>query len=624
MSSIRILDEDVSNRIAAGEVVERPASIVKELVENALDAEADRVSISVERGGRSLVRVVDNGCGMDAEDAVLCLEAHATSKIRTTQDIDNIGTLGFRGEAIPSIASVSRFTLRTRRHNEDEGTEVTVNGGVINNVTSVGCAPGTSVTVRNLFYNMPARRKFLRAISTEEGHIHEIALVLALANPQIGVELTFDQRAMFAVQPGQDLRTRAAMLLGRDTMEAMLEVDYEDSGIRVTGFTARPGLTRSSRKDQRVFVNGRPVWNSITNNAVREAYHTLVMKGRYPPALLFVQLDPGMVDINVHPAKREVRFRDGRSVGRVVATAVQNALRHLAAEPPAANDVPLQDIPPAPAMQPLLTDVAPPRPITPIIDNASALPQPEPLPDSETASESAAPATTPAAPAEIPPIVEADERRAAGTAVSAATQNEIIGLRILGTLGRAYVLAESRDGLVLIDQHAAHERVMFERFLRQARETDGASQQLLIPVTMEVSAADARVLRKYNDELSKLGFEIENFGGNTFIVAAIPPHFPQENIVGILRDILDDLEEGTLGRRRPDEHQLATAACKAAVKAHDDLSRLEIDTLLEQLVKTEMPYTCPHGRPTMIKISYQELEKRFGRRAPAGKDDPDR
>ncbi|MDP6449809.1 MAG: DNA mismatch repair endonuclease MutL, partial [Lentisphaeria bacterium] len=329
MSIIRILPEDVSNRIAAGEVIERPASVVKELVENALDAGTTRLTIQVDRGGRSLVRVIDNGCGMDAEDALMCLEAHATSKIRERTDIGDIRTLGFRGEALPSIASVTRFQLRTRPQDADEGTEVNVTGGVIQNVGPTGCAPGTTVQVRNLFFNLPARKKFLRSIATEESHIQEIVQLLAFAHPEVSFDLFFDDRSILSVQGGSDMRTRAAMLLGRETVAAMVPVDHTDDHIHVTGFAARPGLTRSTRRDQRTFVNGRPVTADGIHFAIRDAYHSMVMKGRYPPVLLFITLPPDRVDINVHPAKREVRFREHRQVGEVVSAGIRQALRGL-------------------------------------------------------------------------------------------------------------------------------------------------------------------------------------------------------------------------------------------------------------------------------------------------------
>ena len=287
MSTIRILPEEVSNRIAAGEVVERPSSIVKELVENSLDAGATQISIHTNRGGRTLIRVVDDGFGMDPEDALLCLEAHATSKIRTAQDIESINSFGFRGEALPSIASVSHLELRTRKADSELGSEVLVDGGVIKSVAEVGCAPGTSITVKTIFYNLPARRKFLRNVNTEEFHIQETVLLSALANPKVGFQLTFDTKPVVAVQANNDLFTRARMLLGKETMASMLPIDYTEEEMRISGFIARPGLSRTSRREQRTFVNGRPIVADTIYYAIREAYHTLVMKGAIPTLLTF-------------------------------------------------------------------------------------------------------------------------------------------------------------------------------------------------------------------------------------------------------------------------------------------------------------------------------------------------
>jgi DNA mismatch repair protein MutL len=619
MSVIRILPEDVSNRIAAGEVIERPASIVKELVENALDAGARRISIAIERGGRALVRVADDGCGMDPEDALLCLEAHATSKIRSNNDIECINTLGFRGEAMPSIASVSRFTLVTRPHDAELGTEVVSHGGVIYSVNEVGAAPGTSVTVKKLFYNMPARRKFLRTVATEETHIESTTLALALAHPDVGFDLTFDGRAVIAVRPGSDRVTRTTMLLGRDTMQAMIPVDFEGDGIHVTGFTARPGLTRSSRKEQRSYVNGRPVTADPVYHAIRDAYHTLVMKGRYAPTLLFIALDPDRVDINVHPAKREVRFRDNRTVTNVVSSAIRKALQKEVTGLPAPAAAPLptpagvavsdvaQQPHQAPLTQPHLA-MAPPLVAPPVFTGTA----PQALADVPAGALNAV--APPHVNAGAPVIPEGQPVVTGGTSLSAANRDEIGKLKVLGALSDLFLVAEGPRGMVLIDQHAAHERVMYEKFLAQARDKDGTGQGLLMPITLEFSAADANSLRKNVEQLRALGFDIDDFGGNTFIVAAVPAHFPQENIGGMLRDILDTLHADGLAARRADEDRITMAACKAAVKAHDHLRQEEIDRLLEELVATELPYTCPHGRPTMINIPFSELDKRFGRR----------
>ena len=598
MSVIRILPEAVSNRIAAGEVVERPASIVKELVENSLDAGAKRVSVQIQRGGRTLVRVIDDGCGMDPEDALLCLEAHATSKVRKTEDIDNIRTLGFRGEALPSIASVSRFNLQTRPADRDVGSEVIADGGDISQVGETGCAPGTSISVRNLFFNMPARRKFLRAVRTEEQHIEEIVLLLALAHRDVAFQLTFDNRQVIDVHASADLRTRATMLLGSDTVEVMLPVDHSEFGIHVHGLIARPGLTRSSRREQRVFVNGRPVQAAPVYLALRDAYHTMVGKGRYPPVVLFIDLDPDQVDINVHPAKREVRFFNDRLIAQVVGSAARRALRAIIA--PDNFDAGPTPTPSPPAPRPAAAPAPPP-----VVAMPTPLPVAPPPPPPVTAALPPLPPPSPVAPSPSPP--------ATPLAIPTAESANELELRVIGRLGHSLLLAEADNGLVIIDQRAAHERVMFERILHMAREKDGASQGLLIPLTLDLSAADARTLREHKEALSGLGLEMDAFGGNTFILTSVPAHFPQDNLGGLLRDILENLRDGNPSRRG-DERQLAKAACRAAVKAHHSLSDEEVTQLLADLVKTEMPYSCPAGRPTMINVSYRELERRFGRK----------
>jgi DNA mismatch repair protein MutL len=606
MSVIRILPEAVSNRIAAGEVVERPASIVKELMENSLDAGAKRVSVQIQRGGRALVRVIDDGCGMDREDALLCLEAHATSKVRNTEDIENIRTLGFRGEALPSIASVSRFSMQTRTADQDVGSEVIADGGDISQTGEAGCAPGTTITVRNLFYNMPARRKFLRAVRTEEQHIEEIVLLLALAHPEVAFQLSFDSRQVIDVQSSTDLRTRATMLLGSDTVDVMLPVEHREFGIHVYGLLARPGLTRSSRREQRVFVNGRPVQAAPVYLALRDAYHTMVGKGRYPPVVLFISLDPDQVDINVHPAKREVRFFNDRLIAQVVGAAARRSLRSVLA-PDTFSAGPLPAAGPASMPMPAAPPVATPQ--LPMIPRAEPAASPVP---------SAPPPPSPSSiPAPMPPMPITPQLSppAAPMAIpnAANSANELDALRVIGRLGHSLLLAEGDNGLVIIDQRAAHERVMFERILHMARQKDGVSQGLLIPLTLDLSAADARTLREHQESLGGLGLEMEAFGGNTFILTAVPAHFPQDDLAGLLRDILEDLRENG-NSRRGDERQLARSACRAAVKARESLSDEEVTQLLADLVETEMPYSCPAGRPTMINISYRELERRFGRK----------
>ncbi len=631
MSIIRVLPDELANRIAAGEVIERPASVVKELVENAVDAGARRIVVHARNGGRTLIQVQDDGGGMDRDDALLCLEPHATSKIREAADIDRITTLGFRGEALPSIASVSRFNLQTRQPQDLNGHEVSVEGGTMRDFRECGCAPGTSVRVAQLFYNVPGRRKFLRSPATENEHIQETVLLQALAHPEVAFELILDDQPTLQSGAAADPLRRAGMLLGRETADAMLPVDYTEDGIRIHGLTARPGLTRSSRREQRFFVNGRPASAEGLFYAVREAYHTLVMKGRYPPLVLYVELPPDRVDVNVHPAKREVRFREPQLVAQLVAAAVRRALRGLAGETVAQPALPAvaRDTAgtPAPSRQPA------PFAFTPAPEQAP-LPFPTPFPPLHSPRPPA-----PAEPTTTPPLSPTDHRpqttdhlplptpqttghrpqtspSSSGTSPSTATREQIRGLRILGVLGTLYLVAESADGLVLLDQHAAHERILFERLLAAARAKAPESQPLLLPVSLDLAPADATLLRRSLEHFQALGFGLDTFGGNSFLITAVPAGFPGDNLGGLLRDILDELRQSSAGNApHPDELRIAQAACKHAVKAEDPLRPVEIDKLLEDLAAAEMPYTCPHGRPVMITLPHSEIERRFGRRA---------
>ncbi len=666
MSIIRILPEEIANRIAAGEVIERPASVVKELVENSIDAGARRIVIHARQGGRSLIQVLDDGGGMDRDDALLCLEPHATSKIREPGDIEHITTLGFRGEALPSIASVSRFQLQTRRAEDLSGFEVNVEGGTLRDCRECGCAPGTNIRVGQLFFNLPGRRKFLRGAATEAEHIQETVLLQALAHPGIAFELLLDDQPALQVSAATDPGARVAMLLGRDVYAAMIPVDYEENGIRVTGFVARPGLTRSSRREQRFFVNGRPAMSDSMYFGVRDAYHTLVMKGRYPPLVLYVDVAPDRVDVNVHPAKREVRFREDHLVGQITSAAVRRALRGLAGMPVAGTGVAVGPYDGKTAESPGAETSIAPNGSTATPFHFQRPPEQAPLPFAFPGSAGALTGGRPGGPPALPsagrdarpPVAaepgpyfeqqaegEAEGRRApsgavechqssaaignrkseienfsavrggSGTSPSSATRAEIRSLRVIGVLSTLYLVAESASGLVVIDQHAAHERILFERLLRLAEAKTPESQPLLLPVSVDLAPADAALLRRNLDHFNRLGFGLDSFGGNAFIVTAVPVRFPRENLAGLLRDILDDLRQSsTGGAPRPDEVRIAQAACKHAVKEHDPLSGAEIAHLLADLAECEMPYTCPHGRPTMITIPHGEIERRFGRR----------
>ena len=561
MNRVRLLPEHVANQIAAGEVVERPASVVKELVENSLDAEAQRITVAIKGGGRSVIRVTDDGFGMSRDDALLALERHATSKIANAEDLAKISSLGFRGEAVPSIASVSRFTLVTRERGTLSGTRIEIAGGRITGVTEEGTAEGTVVEVRNLFFNLPARRKFLRSESTETAHIEHIVTLCALAHPHVAFRFVVDERERFHLAPARSLADRIRELYGHELLGQLVPVAAE----MIDGFIGKPGISRSDRSQQLVFVNGRPVESKGINYALREGYHTALMRGQFPVTFLFLTVDPALVDVNIHPAKREVRFRDEFAVRQAVVDAVRSALA------------------PKGVLQPLRTAVP-----------APSAPEPEPA---------AAPTTGSfALQSEFAPAAE--------------IQTELEGRwKILGVIGQLYVLAESPEGLVLLDQHAAHERVLFEKMLHDLAGDAAPSQKLLLPVTLELDARDAEFLRSNLKTLLKLGIGVSEFGDKTFLVDAVPPYFRLENLAQTFRKIVDELRQTgeEVHARRLAEDKIATTVCRHAVKARDPLRGEELTALLAQLHRCELPYTCPHGRPTMIQISYGELEKKFRR-----------
>jgi len=600
VNRIRLLSEQVANQIAAGEVVERPASVVKELVENSLDAEARRVTVTIKNGGRSLVNVADDGYGMSRDDTLLALERHATSKISKAEDLHSITSLGFRGEAIPSIAAVSRFTLTSRERGALGGTQIEMAGGKILSVTDVGAAEGTVVEVRNLFFNLPARRKFLRSIPTETAHIEHIVTLCALAHPNVAFQLVVDGREVFHLAPTNDLRGRLRELYGAQLVEELLAVELSQGDVRATGYIGKPGVSRADRRQQHLFVNQRPVESKGINYALLEGYHTALMKGKFPVTFLFIDVDPVLVDVNIHPAKREVRFRDESAVRQCVIDAVRAAL-----EPEAAGLRPVQREGWPRAEQ----HIVGPRPHwspAPPLALRGETPAPPPGQQSNlldvprSRREGEAPAEPPAVAAEPPTEVRTEEG----------------SWRILGVIGKLYVLIESPEGLVLMDQHAAHERVLFEKMLKELESDSAPAQKLLLPLTLELDSRDAAFLHANQKTLHKLGIGVNEFGERTFLVDALPPYFATANLAQTFRDIIDELRQmgEEVHARRLSEDRIATTVCRHAVKAHDPLRGEELRGLLQQLHQCELPYTCPHGRPTMIQISYTELEKKFGRK----------
>ena len=633
MNRIRLLSEQVANQIAAGEVIERPASVVKELVENSLDAGATRITVETQAGGRSLIRVTDDGTGMNKDDALMCLERHATSKIRSAEDLYEIATMGFRGEALPSIASVSRFTLTTREKAELEGTEIVVNGGKIATVKSAGAAPGTAIEVRSLFFNIPARRKFLRTEETERAHVQQYLTLAALAHPQVAFTLIQNGRTSLQLPAATKggsfdrLRERMRALHGADLQLLELERDgsYEVTvqhrdeegytserelkSIRFWGFIGAPGVARSTRADQNLFVNRRPIENRGLNAALVEGYHTSLMKGRFPVCCLFLELDAGQVDVNIHPAKREVKFHRERDVRQFVMHAVRETLLEFHGATRFAH-APQVGAERAPEI-----DWTPPATASPAAAQAAAGAGRDLFGVAPETNPPGAARQTPL-PMGFQPSAAADLGERVVVAPLQPTPLLSVPLRVLGVINRLYVVLESDRGMVLMDQHAAHERILFEQMLdRLEKTTDAPSQRLLLPETLELSARDTEFLKAHTDTLRRLGVELGEFGERTFLLEALPPMVKAADPRQFTLDLIDQLKAAgaSVNNLRLGEDVVAKTVCRHAVKANDPLAPAELESLVNDLRQCRMPYTCPHGRPTLIEFSMADLEKRFGR-----------
>lgn len=592
MSRIHLLPDILASQVAAGEVVERPASVVKELVENSLDAGASRIETVIRRGGISLVRVIDDGCGMDRDDALLSLERHATSKIRTAEDLAAIHTLGFRGEALPSIASVSRFRLTTREADAVAGTEIVVSGGRIETVRDGGEAPGTQIEVRSLFYNLPARRKFLRAENTESRNVEHQLHLQAIGHPRVAFAFVRDDRIAFQLPATTSLRDRIRDLHGNELVDQLLEVGAAagSSRIEISGLIGRAGFSRQTRSQQIVFVNGRAIESPVLTAALREGYHTALMKGQFPVTFLFLKLDPASVDVNVHPAKREVRFRDPAGVREAMVKAIRDTLEGGRRD--------WQEQFRAPERVSAVAGVGDPGfpGIAGGTTGGSSRVQ--------TGRDSARPSMEP-----VPPSDVAAPKDDLATAPDQQFQ-------IIGVLNKLYVLMENANGLVLVDQHAAHERVLFEELRRRMEQEGVPSQRLLLPQTFDLPPRDAEWVERNLTTLQKMGIGIEPFGAQTFKIDSLPTFLQAADAAGFVRDVIDELRtvSKSSSALRLGEDMIATTVCRHAVKANDPLRYLEVEKLIRDLLECELPYCCPHGRPTMIQISNSELEKKFGRK----------
>jgi DNA mismatch repair protein MutL len=653
MNRIRLLSEQVANQIAAGEVVERPASVVKELVENSLDAGAHRITVEIQAGGRSLIRVVDDGIGMNRDDALLSLERHATSKIQKAEDLSAIATMGFRGEALPSIASVSRMSLTTRERDgsSEAAVQIVINGGKIIEVKAAGSPSGTTIEVRQLFFNLPARRKFLRSEETEYAHVHHYLTLAALAHPDVAFTFVKDGRMVWqlpAIPKSAEgdftgVRERMRSIMGPELEllavkhsaklgEAEILPNGEEispTAVSVWGFIGKPGVSRSTREDQHLFVNRRPVDNKGLNWALLEGYHTALMKGRYPVCCLFLEIDPAAVDVNIHPAKREVKFHDERGVRQVVAQGIRETLLnyHSGAGASTTKTAPVQPklFKPTAPIEPTPTPSAtapflpkfptglPERPAGRESSGEPVFPQPKPA-----AAPSSVPLASPAPISAKPSALEPAATPATPPPRQDATPQPLLNvpLRLVGVIGKLYVVFESDRGLVLLDQHAAHERILFEQMLdRMEQQGSAPSQRLLLPETIELSAKDSHFIRELLPTLTRLGVSLNEFGERTFLLDALPPFVKVKDSRRFVLELIDELKAAghEVNSMRLGEHTVAKTVCRHAVKANDPLNDPELENLVSDLRYCTMPYTCPHGRPTLIEMSYRELEKKFGR-----------
>ena len=648
MSFVHVLDDNTINKIAAGEVVERPASVIKELVENAIDAHADRIQVEIAAGGTSFMRVSDNGIGMSRQDAELAILRHATSKIVKVDDLLTIGTLGFRGEALPSIASVSRFTLTTRQAGDELGTEIKISGGSLPEVGETGCGIGTTIRVEDLFFNTPARKKFLKTNNTEGGKINEFIVKLAISNPQIAFKLINNNKVAVSTPGNGDLKDTLQSIYGGTVGSALLPLEFEDEDIRLSGFVTKPSAIRSSRSWQTFIVNGRIIANRAIAKAIDNAYHALIPKTGYPLVALNIQVPQNTIDVNVHPQKSEMKFEDEGRVFKAVYKAVLDAIRpkeevrqlgklgNMAAGVEQAEIdrhvahgmQDLHDMSPAAGklyMENLLAakDVerasASPARYVPVYEErrqaamqwreaAARMDVPKPAePESENVPETVPELVSVPVP-EMMPVPEAVPE----TMPVENDREQSCRMVPIGQVDNTYIIAQDADGLYIVDQHAAHERILFDRFSARAGEIP--VQQLLVHLMLDFSSHEAEIIEDNLAMLKELGFGMEPSGPKQFRLTEVPADVPSGEAEDFIREILASLEE----LHKPSAAELrqaaiATASCKAAIKAGFKLNFRQMEILLAELNDTAMPYTCPHGRPTIIKFSTDELAKMFKR-----------
>jgi len=596
------LDEQTINQIAAGEIIERPASVVKELTEHFIDAGATRIEIEIKNGGRQLIKVVDNGCGMEEEDAVLAIERHATSKITQASDLLNLHTLGFRGEALPSIASVSSFAMITKPASAEFGTWIECKGGILQKVKSIGAPEGTTITVQDLFYNTPARLKYLKSIPTESGYINEIVTRLALSNPHISFQLKHHDYDMLFTPGNGRIEDTIISLFGMEIYREMIPFNLEDRQLKISGFFGKPSIARTNRKYEIFYVNRRHIHSRILSTAVERAYHTLLPIARYPFVILFIDVPNDWVDVNVHPTKLEVRFANESDIFKAVYHVIHNSLKEHA----------------------LISEWINP-------DDAVSIYRPVTGTDGDDQKKTAAPVPNLSLNYQVYRDIQAVKEEVSSVQEIPAPEEPVrIQSDIPGipqeksyrnwyvypkTVQNTYIIVQDDQGLLFVDQHAAHERVLFERFFSKTQELLG-TQALLIPETVTLSYAHYKIVSERMSLFNDIGFDLETFGGKTLIIRGVPLTLANMDHKQIILDLLEEYSNFKTFKSPSEikEAFLITMACRAAVKAGDKLDVLESENLIKDLFRCENPYTCPHGRPTVFRMSYEELGKKFLRR----------
>ncbi|WP_321416464.1 DNA mismatch repair endonuclease MutL [uncultured Desulfobacter sp.] len=639
MSRIRILPDILSNQIAAGEVVQRPVSVVKELVENAMDAGADRIIVEIENGGKNLIRVSDNGCGLSRDEAVLALERYATSKIYTKDDLFSISTFGFRGEALPSIASVSKFTLVSRTADNATGTRVDMDGGKLSGVTDTGAPVGTMVEVKRLFFNTPARRKFLKSENTESGHIADALAGLAMGNPGVGFRLVVNQRSVKSYPPDQTLLQRAQMVLGKDVSGQLYEIQWPQadgdgegglSGLSIRGVCANPGVTRSTANRIYLFVNQRLVYDRGLISAMFQGFRGRIMKGRYPVGAVCVALPCDQVDVNVHPTKREIKFIAPGPVYHALAVAVASTLSRSQDDKLAYARavIPEKKGIPTPVQAALKSASLPEKRVTSDLFENVSVPKPKPEytsfdspPESFEAAEPREKSWTPVPERKLsiqPPLSD-HENQTPDQRETAPPSEPVLeirsGVRVVGQVLNIYIVVENENHLILVDQHAAHERIVFEQLLKRYKQMDVQSQSLAVPEVLELSHKEAVVLESITNELADLGIRVEPFGGTSFVIKAVPVLVEEKNVGSMVVEMVEKISHANGTGLKDDwlQDALATMACHRSVRGGQSMSVKEMTALVEQLFVCENPMHCPHGRPVFVSFDARSLEKLFKR-----------